>query len=229
MLAGEAFSPYHHTLLTEREHCSKAVFRFNMTSNDHVQITSEEKHRHFQAVVAAKWIHRTDMDLHYRGAAPPLAGHVGKEVFVDAPFHCDYGYNLIVHDSVTIGPGCRFMDSGRISIGRNSRICANVTIDTQRVPMDSKSVKGSRGTVVAAEVSIGENVYIGANAVILAGVKIGTGAIIHPGSVVMKVSLTASFVLDEQANPCTGHSTRLYCAWQPCKCVLSQLGRLRAH
>jgi hypothetical protein len=91
MLAGEPFSAYHHTLITEREHCSKAVYRFNMTCNDHVQITSEEKQRHFQAVVAAKWVHRTEMDMHYRGL--PLAGHVGKETFVDAPFHCDYGYN----------------------------------------------------------------------------------------------------------------------------------------
>lgn len=229
MLAGEAFSPYHHTLLTEREHCSKAVFRFNMTSNDHVQITSEEKHRHFQAVVAAKWIHRTDMELHYRGAAPPLAGHVGKEVFVDAPFHCDYGYNLVIHDSVTIGPGCKFLDSGRISIGRNSRISANVTIDTQRVPMDSKSVKGSRGAVLAAEVSIGENVYIGANAVILAGVKIGTGAIIHPGSVVMKVSLTARLVPHKQANLYPGHPAGLHCSRKPRKRVLRQLGRLSTH
>jgi acetyltransferase-like isoleucine patch superfamily enzyme len=197
MLAGEAFNPFNITLVTERELCNKQVFRYNMTSNDHVTITPEEKHRHVQAIVAAKWVHRPEMEMHYRGAAPPLAGHVGKDVFVDTPFHCDYGYNLVIHDSVTIGPACRFMDSARITIGRNSRICANVTIDTQRIPTDSKIVKGSRGTVFAAEVSIGENVYIGANAVIAAGVKIGTGAIIHPGSVVVKVSLTALTAADD--------------------------------
>lgn len=158
-----------------------------MTSNDRVQITREERYRHIQAVVAAKWIPRTDMEGHYRGAPAHLTGFVGSEIFVDTPFHCDYGYNLVIHDMVTIGPGCKFLDSGRITIGRNSKIGANVTIDTQKVPVDSKSVKGSRGTVVAAEVSIGENVYIGAGSTILAGVKIGTGAIIHPGSVVMKV------------------------------------------
>jgi acetyltransferase-like isoleucine patch superfamily enzyme len=196
MLNGEPFNPYDHNLLSEREHCSNVVFRFNMTSNERVQITRGERHRHFQALVAAKWIPRPDMDMHYRGSGPYLAGHVGVDVFVDTPFHCDYGYNLVIGDMVTIGPGCRFMDSGRITINRNARICANVTIDTQRVPTDSKSVKGSRGTVVAAEVTIGENVYIGANAVILGGVKIGTGAIIHPGSVVMKVSSTASIPID---------------------------------
>jgi acetyltransferase-like isoleucine patch superfamily enzyme len=157
-----------------------------MTSNERVQITREERHRHFQALVAAKWIPRTDIDGHHRGFAGHTTGYVGTQVFVDTPFKCDYGYNLVINDMVTIGSGCVFLDSGRISIGRNTRICANVTIDTQTVPTDSKSVKGSRGTVVAKEVSIGENVYIGANSTISAGIKIGTGAIIHPGSVVTK-------------------------------------------
>jgi acetyltransferase-like isoleucine patch superfamily enzyme len=184
MLNGEPYLPYHPLLLSERDQCKSAVYRLNYTSNDAVQITRDERHRHFQAIVQARWV------MHYRGGPePPTTGHVGPEVFVDTPFHCDYGYNLSIGDLVTIGPHCKFLDSGRITIGRGTKVSANVTIDTQKIPTDSKSMKGSRGTAIAAEVHIGENVYIGANATICAGVKIGTGAIIHPGSVVLKVGL----------------------------------------
>ncbi|KAF2271321.1 trimeric LpxA-like protein [Westerdykella ornata] len=187
MLAGEDFLAFHPSLLAERDHCSNLVFRFNMTSKDNVQITHKERSRHFQAIVEAKW----NIDLHYRAsgssAIPYVAGHVGQDVHVSTPFHCDYGYNLVIGDFVSIGPGCKFLDSGRITIGRTARIGAGVIIDTQKVPTDSKSRKGVQGTCVAREVVIGENVYVGAGAVICAGVKIGTGAIVQPGAVVMKV------------------------------------------
>ncbi|KAF2745614.1 trimeric LpxA-like protein [Sporormia fimetaria CBS 119925] len=189
MLSGEPFSPYNHTLLTERELCANVVHRFNMTSNERVQITRDERYRHFQALVAAKWVPRADMDHHRGGSSNSvtyMTGYVGSEVLVDTPFHCDYGYNLVIQDCVSIGPGCKFLDSAKITIGRNSTISANVTIETHRIPTDSKTVKGSRGLVVAMEVSIGENVWIGAGAIIGAGVKIGTGAIVQPGSVVLK-------------------------------------------
>jgi acetyltransferase-like isoleucine patch superfamily enzyme len=182
MLNGEPFMPFHAELLAEREENRKAVFRLNNTANEKVQIQADERFRQMQAIVQARWY-----PFFYRGPEPPQCGYMGNEVFVDTPFHCDYGYNLHISELVTIGPGCKFLDSGKIFIGRNSKIGAGVTIDTQRIPTDSKSVKGCKGLVVAAEVHIGENVYVGANATILAGVKIGTGAIIYPGSVVLKV------------------------------------------
>lgn len=184
MLSGEAFAPFDQVLLHEREQCRVAVHRLNNTSNEAVQITRGERDRHLQTIAAAKWV-----VPHYREREPPMAGHIGREVFVDTPFHCDYGYNLVIADMVAIGAGCKFLDSGRIVIGRNTKVGANVTIDTQRVPTESKSIKGTRGHAMAAEVHIGDNVYIGAGATITAGVKIGTGAIIYPGSVVLKVSL----------------------------------------
>ncbi|KAF2787704.1 trimeric LpxA-like protein [Melanomma pulvis-pyrius CBS 109.77] len=180
MLHGDPFLPYHPQLVEERERCKGAVFRFNNTSNAAVEIAPDERMRHFRSILAARWIHQ------YRGPNPPMAGHLGSEVFVDTPFMCDYGYNISIGDRVAIGTQCKFLDSGRITIGRNTEVGANVTIDTRKVPNDFKSMKGSRGAAIAADVHIGENVYIGANVTILAGVKIGTGAIIHPGSVVVR-------------------------------------------
>ena len=49
-------------------------------------------------------------------------------------------------------------------------------------------LKGSKGTEIAREVYIGENVYIGDGCIIEAGVRIGNNAIIRAGSVVVRVS-----------------------------------------
>lgn len=181
MLNGEPFMPYAPQLHSEREQCKGALYRLNSTSNNHLEITREERDRHFRALVAAKWTQ------HYRGPdAPPPQGSVGNQVYVDTPFHCEYGYNLHIGDYVTIGTGCRFLDSGRITIGRNTTIDASVLINSRRAPEDTKAMKGSRRTDIAADVHIGENVYIGPNCIIYAGVKIGTGAIIEGGSVVKR-------------------------------------------
>ncbi|KAF2710637.1 hypothetical protein K504DRAFT_431399 [Pleomassaria siparia CBS 279.74] len=180
MLSNEPFMAYHSQLYEERERCKGAIYRFNNTSNTAVEITMDERMRNFRAILAAQWVRQ------YRGPNPPMAGHLGTQVFVDTPFYCDYGYNISIAECVTIGAQCKFLDSGRITIGRNTEIGPSVTIDTRKVPHDSKSLKGSRGLMIAAEVHIGENVYIGANVTILAGVKIGTGAIIYPGSVVVR-------------------------------------------
>ncbi|KAF2018058.1 hypothetical protein BU24DRAFT_164138 [Aaosphaeria arxii CBS 175.79] len=181
MLNGEPFMPFNPQLLAEREQCKAALYRHNSTANNHLEITRDERDRHFRAIVEARWTQHM-----YRGREPTSPGSVGTQVFVDTPFHCDYGYNLQIGDCVNIGAQCRFLDSSRIFIGRNTTIQSGVTIDTQKVPTDFKSLKGSRGSAVAAEIYIGENVWIGANSTILAGVRIGTGAIIFPGSVVVR-------------------------------------------
>ncbi|PVH99613.1 trimeric LpxA-like protein, partial [Periconia macrospinosa] len=181
MLSGEPFQPFSTQLVTERETCKSAVYRFNNADNPQKDITRESRDVLFRAILAARWT------LAYSevGKSPPC-GHLGREVYVDTPFMCEYGYNLSIGDNVDIGTSCKFLDSGRISIGRNSSVGANVTIDTQRTPTDCKGLKGSRRTAVAAEIHIGENVHISSNCTILAGVRIGAGAIIHPGSVVVR-------------------------------------------
>jgi acetyltransferase-like isoleucine patch superfamily enzyme len=178
MLSSEPFLPYCTQLIEERFQCKKRLHQFHTTSNPANHISLDSRLGIFRAVA----------ELRYRSPEQTVDGHVGSEVFVETPFNCDYGYNLDIGDMVIVGSDCKFLDSAKITIGRNTRIGANVTIDTQTVPTNSKSLKGSRGTVVAAEVVVGENVYIGPNVTILAGVKIGNGAIIHPGAVVVRVS-----------------------------------------
>jgi acetyltransferase-like isoleucine patch superfamily enzyme len=119
-----------------------------------------------------------------RRPAVHTGSHLGENVKVATPFHCDYGYNLSVADDVTIKAYCRLHDSARIAIGKHTTIGNGVTIQTLKTPTDTKSLKGSNGTEIAREVHIGENVYIGDNVIIGAGVEIGHNAIIRSGSVV---------------------------------------------
>ena len=181
MLAGQPFLPFDRQLVDERTHCTGAVYQFNSTANAAVSIAKDERARCFKTIVAARWIPP-------RTTERPVIGHLGGNVHVETPFHCHYGYNLSIAENVVIGSNCRFLDSARICIGRNTEIEGNVLISTLKTPTDTKALKGSNGTRVAQEVWIGENVYIGEGCIIEAGVKIGDGAIVRAGSVVVHVS-----------------------------------------
>lgn len=181
MLDGEPFLPYNLQLTDERTQCTGAVYRFNSTSNAAVGIAQSERERYFKYIVGAGWIQPRQGERH-------ISGHLGGSVHVATPFQCDYGYNISVGDNVVIGPNCEFHDSGRIAIGRNTKIGSRVTITTLKTPTDTKALKGYNGTEVAKEVYIGENVHIGDGCIVEAGVRIGNGAIIRPGSVVVRVS-----------------------------------------
>lgn len=181
MLAGEPFLPYTDQLVDERTLCSGAVYRFNSLSNAAVQIAASERERQFEYIIAARWIYS-------RPGARRVTGHLGGGINVAIPFHCDYGYNISIGDNVVIGPNSQLLDSGRIAIGRNTKLGARVTISTLKAPSDTKTLKGSKGTEIAREVYIGENVYIGDGCIIEAGVRIGNNAIVRAGSVVVRVS-----------------------------------------
>lgn len=184
MISSEPFNPYDSGLVAERYYCKERLFQFNLGPHSCPWITPAERQRIFRAAVEAK---RTNRQHPEPGVEPFLHGHVGKNTYVDMPFYCDYGYQLVIGDMVTIGPNCIFMDSGKITIGNRTRICANVIVDTQRFLAESKSDKAGEACVVAADVTIGENCYIGPNVTLMGPLRIDSGAIIHPGSVVTKV------------------------------------------
>ena len=51
----------------------------------------------------------------FRGLLKELFGKTGEAVFVEPPFHCDYGYNIEVGDNVWIGGSVSIMAG--VSIG----------------------------------------------------------------------------------------------------------------
>jgi acetyltransferase-like isoleucine patch superfamily enzyme len=192
MLLNKPFLQYDEQLMNERYQCTGAVYNFNSAACLPVIIARGDQERDFKRIIRAAW---TRSRHTYCRSGIHVGGHLGRNVNVTTPFHCDYGYNISIGDNVNIGPHCHLLDSARIAIGRNTKIGARVTISTLKTPTDTKSLKGSNGTEIAREVSVGQNVYIGDSVIIEAGVSIGDNAIIRAGSVVVHVS-TAEVMCD---------------------------------
>jgi acetyltransferase-like isoleucine patch superfamily enzyme len=116
------------------------------------------------------------------------AGRVGQEVVVEAPFTCDYGYNINIGNNVLIGRNCTILDPVEISIGDNCFVGPNVTLLGATTFADPKKRMGSKSPQIGGYIVIDEDVWIGAGAIIQHNIRIGRGAIISAGAVVVKVS-----------------------------------------
>ena len=176
MLSGEYYKLFNSQLVNEREQCRASLCRFNNATNPNAGISREERARLFRSVLEA-----------HTGLAP--RNPVGRAVYIEAPFTCEYGYNITIGDEVVIGPNCTILDPCRIMIGRRTIIGPNVSIFGNTVLTDSRSQKGNQATAVGREVHIEEDVYIGGNSTILPGVRIGKGSTVGAGSVVTRVSV----------------------------------------
>ncbi|PVH90910.1 hypothetical protein DM02DRAFT_480159, partial [Periconia macrospinosa] len=142
MSSGEPFRPFASRLMEERERRKRAISRFSNADSPQKDITSGSHEIVLSPSLRLCWLRE---DSHR------------------SPFMCEYGYSLSVGTNVRIGTSCKFFDSGRISIGRNSSIGASVAIGTRRVSSDCRTLKGSWRTTFAAKVHIVDNVYTGSN------------------------------------------------------------------
>lgn len=113
-----------------------------------------------------------------------LFGRTGEQVFLEPPFHCDYGTNIEVGENFFANFNLTILDVGKVTIGANCQIAPNVSIYTAGHPVHP-DVRNT-GYEYGIPVTIGENVWIGGNAVILPGVNIGDNVVIGAGSVVTK-------------------------------------------
>ena len=126
-----------------------------------------------------------------------LFGKHGKNLWIESPFFCDYGYEIFIGDNVFINFNCTFLDSSPITIGDNVLIGPNVQIFSATHPIDWKIRK--EGLENSKPVTIGNNVWIGGGAVICPGVSIGDRTTIGAGSVVTK-NISSDVVA--AGNPC---------------------------
>lgn len=113
-----------------------------------------------------------------------LIGSMGENSWIEAPFFCDYGYNISIGDNFYGNTNITMLDCARINIGDNVFIGPNTSLYTPIHPMDYKT----RNTYLeyAKDINIGDNVWIGGSVTIVAGVSIGSGSVIGAGSVVVK-------------------------------------------
>ena len=113
-----------------------------------------------------------------------ILGKTGDNIHIEAPFHCDYGYNIEVGENYYANYNLIILDVGKVIIGKNAQIAPNVSIYTAGHPIHPES--RNSGYEYGIAVTIGDNVWIGGNVCIMPGVTIGRNVVIGAGSVVTK-------------------------------------------
>jgi acetyltransferase-like isoleucine patch superfamily enzyme len=107
---------------------------------------------------------------------------VDKSVALFPPFYSEFGKNLTLGKDVFINIGCRFQDTGGITIGDGSLIGHGSTLTT----LDHAVDPDRRADMIPAPIVIGRKVWLGAAVTVVPGVTIGDGAIVGAGAVVIK-------------------------------------------
>jgi len=130
---------------------------------------------------------------------------VDESVTVFPPFHSEFGKNLHLGKEVFINLGCRFQDTGGITIGDGTLIGHGSTLTTLNHSVDPER----RADMLPAPVVIGRKVWLGASVTVVPGVTIGDGAVIGAGSVVTKDVAADTIVAGVPARPirATGYVT----------------------
>lgn len=57
-----------------------------------------------------------------------LFKNVGKDVWIEPDFHCEFGKNIVIEDNVYINFGCVILDCAEVVIGANSLLGPNIGI-----------------------------------------------------------------------------------------------------
>ncbi|KAI1105090.1 hypothetical protein F4804DRAFT_152821 [Jackrogersella minutella] len=183
MLTGNQYYPFDEELVLERQRCSAACFRFNNSTNPNVGVSASERSRLFREILNPS--EPIFMDPHSLSSITNV-GNVGQEVVVEAPFTCDYGYNIAIGNHVFIGRNCTIIDPMGVIIGNNSYIGPNVSLFGGTLQTDPKRRQGSKSPHIGAPIYIDDDVWVGGGAIILLGVRIGRGATVAAGAVVTK-------------------------------------------
>ena len=96
-----------------------------------------------------------------------ILGKTGDWINIEAPFHCDYGYNIEVGQWFFANYNFIVLDVGKVKIGDNVQIAPNVAIYTAGHPIHPDS--RNSGYEYGIDVTIGNNVWIGGNSCVMPG------------------------------------------------------------
>ena len=158
MLAGLPYKAWMDGLSQERLENKKKIYAFNHLEPDKL----DEKEKLLKEIL----------------------GETGENINIEAPFHCDYGYNIEVGENFFANYNFTVLDVGKVRIGANAQIAPNVSIYTAGHPIHPDS--RNSGYEYGIGITIGDNVWIGGNVCIMPGVTIGNNVVIGAGSVVTK-------------------------------------------
>ncbi|MCJ1294931.1 Maltose acetyltransferase [Xylographa carneopallida] len=189
MLRGEYYLPYTPALMADREQCAAAVWRFNNSTNPTNGNSPEERLRFFKAILSlrpsAEPLPPTAEGRDQDPAYLPV-GSVGPGVVVEAPFHCDYGYNINIGSNVIIGPDCRITDTCAVTIGNNVVFSPGVKLVCATYGIDPRERRKGKGRALGRNIIIEDDSWIGSNVTILPGVRVGRSSTVGAGSLICK-------------------------------------------
>jgi len=112
-----------------------------------------------------------------------LLPNAQKRIYIEPPFHCDYGYNIYSGTQVYFNVNCVILDTMKVTIGDHVFFGPGVHVYTATHPLEEIE---RRTVSFSKPVTIGNDCWIGGNSVICPGVTIGNGCTIGAGSVVTK-------------------------------------------
>ena len=158
MISGLPYKAWLDDLDKERDACKAQIYEFNL-------LRPEE-----QKSIPERW--------------KKLFGKTGKTIWIEPPFHCDYGWNIEAGENFFANYGLTILDVGKVTFGNNVMIAPNVSIYTAGHPIHPDS--RNSGYEYGIPITVGNNVWIGGSVVILPGVTIGDNVVIGAGSVVTK-------------------------------------------
>ena len=131
-----------------------------------------------------------------RAILKQLFGQGGGSVWMQQPFFCDYGSNILLGERVFFNFNCVVLDVCVVKIGDFTLFGPAVQIYTATHPMNAELRRKQEFT---KPIEIGSDVWIGGGAIICPGVKIGSKAVIGAGSVVTRDIPDGVFAA---GNPC---------------------------
>ena len=157
MLAGELYDPLDPELSQARDRARDLCRDLNVTREK----DKEERHRILNQ----------------------LFGKGGESVWMEPPFFCDYGSNILLGKRVFFNFNCVVLDVCQVKVGDFTLFGPAVQIYTAMHPMNAEL---RRKQEFAKPIEIGADVWVGGGAIICPGVKIGSKCVIGAGSVVTR-------------------------------------------
>ncbi len=109
---------------------------------------------------------------------------IGRNVWIEPDFRCEFGTNITIDDDVYINFGCVILDCAEVTIGSHTLLGPNVGLYAANHSIDA--TERINGGCQGKPIHIGKNVWLGGDVKVVPGVSIGDNTIIGTGSIVTK-------------------------------------------
>jgi len=126
--------------------------------------------------------------------------HVGKNVFIERTFVCEYGYNISMGDDCFMNYDCVILDCAEVTIGKHCLFGPRCQILTATHPIDYKQRRDDEINI-AKPIHIGNECFFGASVIVLPGVTIGDNVVVGACSVITKDVPSNTIVAGNPAKP----------------------------